>query len=100
MNTVTFDKIVRSEEFALIYFYASWCGPCKAMSPVLKKLQTESGTKVKFIYIDIEKSRALTDRYKVRSTPTFLLLNNGRTLWRKTGGMPLAVIKSEIFKFL
>lgn len=100
MNIAKFDQIILSEEYALVYFYATWCSPCKAMSPVLKKLQTEAGTKLRIISIDIEKSGAISDRYKIRATPTCILLNKGKTLWRKTGALPLPMIKSEIFKFL
>lgn len=100
MNISSFDKTALSGEWTLVYFYASWCGPCKIMSPILKKLQSDLGRQVRFIYIDIDKSGAVTERYRVRSTPTFILLNKGKTIWRKTGGMPLHILKKEISAFL
>lgn len=100
MNIASFDKIALSEEWTLVYFYASWCGPCKAMSPILKKLQSDIGRHVRFIHIDIDKSGSVTERYRVKATPTFILLNKGKSIWRKTGGMPIHLLKKEISAFL
>ncbi len=92
-----FKEIVQSETPTLVDFFATWCGPCKAMQPVLEQLKTDLGDSIRIIKIDIDKNQDVAEKFKVKGVPTFVLFKNGEILWRQSGGMSLKTLKDKIF---
>lgn len=95
-----FEDIIKSEKPVLIDFFATWCGPCKMMHPVLEELHTKMGDKARIIKIDIDKNEQLAAVYGVRSVPTFMIFQNGELKWRSAGAQPLASLESELQKYI
>jgi len=91
-----FKEIVQSETPTLVDFFATWCGPCKAMQPVLDQLKTDMGETIRIIKIDIDKNQDVATTFKVKGVPTFVLFKNGEILWRLSGGMTLQTLKDKI----
>jgi thioredoxin 1 len=91
-----FSDIVKSDTPTLVDFFATWCGPCQAMSPVLDKSKTEMGSHVRVLKIDVDKNQEVAAKFKVRGVPTFVLFKKGEILWRQSGGMDLATLKNKI----
>jgi thioredoxin 1 len=81
----TFYDIINIEKPVLVDFYATWCGPCKMLAPVLKQVKEELGDKIKIIKIDTDKNQDLAIKYQVRGVPTMILFQNGKQLWRQSG---------------
>ena len=81
----TFYDIINIEKPVLVDFYATWCGPCKMLAPVLKQVKEELGDKIKIIKIDTDKNQELASKYQIRSVPTMILFQNGKQLWRQSG---------------
>jgi thioredoxin 1 len=90
----SFENIIQSEKPVLIDFFATWCGPCKMLAPVLKEVKDSLGERITILKIDVDKNQALSSKYQVRGVPTMILFQNGKQLWRQSG----VLAKEEIIK--
>jgi thioredoxin 1 len=93
MNS-SFDQIIQSEKPVLIDFFATWCGPCQMLGPVLKEVKDQLGDRISIIKIDVDKNQELAAMQQVRGVPTMMLFQNGKQLWRQSG----LLSKDEIIK--
>jgi thioredoxin 1 len=91
-----FNEIIKSDTPTLVDFYATWCGPCKTMHPILDKLKSDMGAQIRILKIDVDKNPALADQFKVKGVPTFVLFKGGEVLWRQSGAMDLSVLKNHL----
>ena len=83
----SFNDIIQSETPTLVDFFATWCGPCQTMMPILDKIKAELGSSVRILKVDVDKNQAVANQFQVRGVPTFVLFKNGSVLWRQSGGM-------------
>lgn len=95
----SFNDIINSEKPVLVDFFATWCGPCKMMHPVLEELHEKIGDKVRIIKIDIDKNEQLAASYNVRSVPTLMLFKNGKMEWRAAGVQSVDTLEQVINQF-
>ena len=96
MLSESFEKIIASDKPVLIDFYATWCGPCKMMAPVLDQLKDQLGSKVRVLKIDVDKNQEVAEKFKIRGVPTFILFKSGEILWRQSGVIELNKLRSMI----
>ncbi|MFT8352453.1 thioredoxin [Clostridium saccharoperbutylacetonicum] len=97
-------KIVESNEFkketesgvTVVDFFATWCGPCKMLAPVLEQLATEMEGKAKFIKVDIDQSSDLANEFKILSVPTMMIYKNGEKVDQLVGFLPKEKIQEVI----
>jgi thioredoxin 1 len=91
-----FNQIIQSDKPVLVDFFATWCGPCQMLAPILKDVKTNLGERISIIKIDVDKNQAVAAQYQVRGVPTMILFQNGKQLWRQSG----VISKEEIIKII
>ena len=94
-----FNEIIQSETPVLVDFYATWCGPCKMMAPMLEDLKSKIGDKAKIIKVDVDKNPQAADKYGVRGVPTLIIFKQGKILWRQSGVVPVNQLESVIKQY-
>jgi thioredoxin 1 len=85
MNMEKFNELIQSAKPVLVDFYAEWCGPCQMMKPRLLDVAERLGNEAKIVQIDIDKEKALAERFHIQSVPTLIIFKNGKQLWRQSG---------------
>ncbi|OYU79632.1 MAG: thioredoxin [Flavobacterium sp. BFFFF1] len=89
-----FETIINSEIPVLVDFFATWCGPCQMLGPILKEVKDSLGDRVSIIKIDVDKNQEAAAHYRVKGVPTMMLFQNGKQLWRQSG----VLSKEEIIR--
>src|SRR5688572_1940346 len=92
----TFHDIIHSSTPVLVDFHAEWCGPCKAMNPLIKELAHQLQGKLRIIKVDIDQAENAARKYGVSAVPTFLLFKNGQIKWRHSGMIDKASLVKTI----
>lgn len=94
-----FDELINSEKPVLVDFYATWCGPCRMMMPILNELEQKVGSKAYFLKVDVDENEDLSLRYNVQSVPTLMIFKKGELLWRETGVRQAHLLEHILEKF-
>jgi thioredoxin 1 len=81
----SFQELIQSDKPVLVDFYADWCGPCKAMEPVVKEIAKAVEGKARVVKVDIDKRVQIAQTYNVNAVPTFIVFKNGKIIWRHPG---------------
>ncbi len=81
----SFKEIIKGDTPVLVDFFATWCGPCQTMLPIIDELKNHYGEKLRVLKIDVDKNQAVAAKYKVRGVPTFLIFKKGEIVWRSAG---------------
>ena len=97
ISDATFEEdVVKARRPVLIDFWAEWCGPCKAIAPMLNELAEEYRDKVTIVKLNVDENPKISQRFNVRSIPTLILFKNGQVEGQKVG----APRKSDLVAFL
>jgi thioredoxin 1 len=94
-----FNEIINTDTPVLVDFYATWCGPCKMMTPVLEQLSREVQGKAKIIKVDVDKNPQAAQQYGIRGVPTMILFKKGDIKWRNSGVMQAAQLRQVIEQY-
>lgn len=94
LTEANFDhEVLNASTPVLVDFWATWCGPCKMIAPVIDEIAAEKGGAVKICKVDVDENQAISARYGIRAIPTILLFKNGDVKEQIVGG---AVSKSDL----
>ena len=89
------NEVLNSDKKVLVDFYATWCGPCKIISPIIEEVAKEN-PEVKFLKVDIDANQELAEKYEVVYIPTLVVIENGKEITKSVG----AISKEEILNLI
>ncbi len=93
---MNFQQIINSKQPVLVDFFADWCGPCHMIAPTIKQFGKELEGKVKVLKVDVDKNQKAAMKYRIQSIPTLIIFKEGKIVWRHSGVVDLAKLKSAI----
>lgn len=95
-----FDELIQSPVPVLVDFFAEWCGPCKAMKPILQEVKAKIGEDARIVKIDVDQHEQLAARFRIQAVPTFVLFNKGEAVWRHSGMINASELTGVIEQFI
>ncbi len=90
------SEVLESSTPVLVDFWAEWCGPCKAIAPVLDELADDLGDKLKIAKVNVDERPELANEFGVRSIPTLLIIKSGNVAEQLVGAMSKAALKEKV----
>jgi thioredoxin 1 len=100
MEQLSFTERIQGDKPVLVDFFATWCGPCNMMQPVLQEVAKQVNDSATILKVDVDKNPTLAQYYQIQGVPTLILFKQGKILWRQSGVVPahqlLSVIKQYI----
>jgi thioredoxin 1 len=96
----SFQELIDGDTPVLVDFFATWCGPCKTLQPILEETSRQMAGKVKIVKVDVDKNPLAASKFQVRGVPTMILFHKGKSLWRQSGVVPthqlVQILKSAV----
>src|SRR3982075_3924151 len=97
LTEATFDETLAiTDELLLVDFWAPWCGPCRAISPVLEALERDEAGRLRVAKVNVDEEPALAGRYEIRSIPTILFVKEGRVVDTVVGAVTRATLDAKV----
>jgi thioredoxin 1 len=97
VTEATFDQeVIASDTPVIVDFWAEWCGPCHAVSPVLERIAEERDGEVKVVKVNIDEEQALAQRYGIASIPTMIMFREGAPAAAVIGAQPKSAIERQL----
>ena len=95
-TNTSFDELLQSEKLVIVDFWATWCGPCRMLSPLLDEVEAEMEDQVEVVKVNVDDADEVAMRYRIMSIPTLLFFKNGAMVDRSVGAMPKSALVDKI----
>jgi thioredoxin 1 len=100
VNENEFDEKMKSDKLIAVDFWATWCGPCKMMSPIFDEVANEIGDKADFLKVETDENFHLAAKYGIRTVPTLMFFKNGTVVFTQSGVIRKPELISKINELL
>ena len=95
-TNTSFDGLLESEKLVIVDFWATWCGPCRMLSPLLDEVEEEMADKITVVKVNVDDAEEIAMRYRIMSIPTLLFFKKGELVDRTVGAMPKSTLVEKI----
>jgi thioredoxin 1 len=90
------ETLAQADGLLMVDFWAEWCGPCKAIAPVLEELARDAGGRLTLAKVNVDENHGLAARYGIRSIPTVLFVKDGKVVDQVVGAVPRTKLKEKL----
>lgn len=94
------EQVLKSEIPTMVDFWAAWCGPCRAVSPILDQIATEQAGKLRIVKVNVDENPGLAMKYQITSIPAMKVFSGGEVVHTVIGAMPKQAIEAELAEVL
>ena len=95
-TNTSFDELLADEKLVIVDFWATWCGPCRMISPLLDEIEAEMPDQVSVVKVNVDDADEIAMRYRIMSIPTLLFFKNGQLVDKTVGAMPKRTLVEKI----
>ena len=95
-TNTSFDSLLEGEKLVIVDFWATWCGPCRMLSPLLDEVEAEMSDKITVVKVNVDDADEIAMRYRIMSIPTLLFFKNGQLVDKTVGAMPKRTLVEKI----
>ena len=95
-TNTSFDSLLEGEKLVIVDFWATWCGPCRMLSPLLDEVEEEMADKIVVVKVNVDDADEIAMRYRIMSIPTLLFFKNGQIVDKTVGAMPKSTLVDKI----
>ena len=91
-----FDALLQDNKLVIVDFWATWCGPCRMLSPILDEVEGEMSDKITVVKVNVDDADEIAGRYRIMSIPTLLFFKGGQAVDKTVGAMPKNALIDKI----
>ena len=95
-TNTNFDALLESEKLVIVDFWATWCGPCRMLSPILDEVEEEMADRITVVKVNVDDADEIAMRYRIMSIPTLIFFKGGQMVDRTVGAMPKNILIDKI----
>ena len=95
-TNTSFDGLLADGKLVIVDFWATWCGPCRMLSPLLDEVEEEMADKITVVKVNVDDADEIAMRYRIMSIPTLLFFKNGQLVDKSVGAMPKSALVEKI----
>ena len=95
-TNTNFDELLQDGKLVIVDFWATWCGPCRMLSPILDEVEEEMHDKISVVKVNVDDADEIAARYRIMSIPTLLFFKDGQVVDKTVGAMPKPALVEKI----